>query len=443
MSATISSLRDAALLAVSRLKAAGFTAYWAGGCVRDILLQRDPKDYDVATNATPDEILGIFPHASLAGKQFGVIRAGFQNFTVEIATFRQDIGYGDGRHPDRVAFTDARSDAERRDFTINAMFYDPVAGILHDFVGGEADLKAHLVRCVGNADQRFHEDYLRMLRAVRFASMLDFALAPDAETAISGNASLIRQTSPERIRDELLKILTEAVKPGNAVMLLNRLHLLAYVLPEVADLRNYKCADLSQSDRDVLATTAEMLNMTDARSAREVLSILFHAVGLSGTAQVTPSYYPYGVCAARGAELARAALSRLKAPKRDIEFVAHCVSNQERMAEASNMDLASLKKMVGAPTFQAEMELHRVMSLATGAHTTNHEFLAMFAKSRQGSCTLPPAWVSGADIMALGLPPGPEIGRLARMAYDAQLSEKYASKKAVLEWLRQVIDGAR
>ena len=227
------SLSKGARNITERLQAAGFTALWAGGCVRDMIMGRSPKDYDIATNATPTQVMTIFPRAIAVGKSFGVVRVIVQDNEYEVATFRKDHAYKDGRHPDAVSFTDEKTDALRRDFTVNALFFDPLKDKIHDYAGGQADISAGLIRAVGNPDDRFAEDHLRMLRAVRFAATLDFKLDPLTFEAIRNNAEQIKKISVERIQQELTRILLESKRAGDAGELLLQSGLLQIILPEV------------------------------------------------------------------------------------------------------------------------------------------------------------------------------------------------------------------
>jgi tRNA nucleotidyltransferase/poly(A) polymerase len=434
---TETALAAAALAAVRRLQEDGRIAYWAGGCVRDRLLGREPSDYDIATDAPPDRVLALFPGSVAVGKAFGVVRARCGSFAFETATFRRDHGYADGRRPDSVTFCDARTDAARRDFTVNALFFDPVANRLHDFVGGRDDLLQRVIRCVGNPDTRMREDALRLLRAARFVSTLDFSLDAGTEAAVRRNAGSLAQVSPERVRDELTRILTEAVRPGDAVRLLDALGLLAVVLPEVAAMRGQEQPPRFHPEGDVFTHTVLMLNALERRTPLLVWSVLLHDIGKPLTAVRAPDRIRFNRHAEEGADAAAALLQRLRFSNADAADIVHCIRNHMRFMHVRAMRPARLRRLIGAPTFDAELELHRVDCLASHGDLENYTFLCAQRAAYAPRQALPAAWIRGEDVLALGVPPGPRVGALLRAAYDAQLDGRVSGRAALLEWLRE------
>ena len=462
-------MRDLAIQVVRRLQSQNFIAFWAGGCVRDILMGESPKDYDIATNATPSEVINLFPGSVTVGKAFGVVRAPVENSWFEIATFRKDHAYKDGRRPEKVSFTDPTTDANRRDFTINAMFYDPTTDKLHDYVGGRADIAARSVRCVGKPDERFHEDHLRMLRAIRFAASLDFSLHHDTAEAIRKHASSIAGVSAERIQEEFTRILLEARRPGDALVLMDDLGILEVILPEVTAMKGQAQPSEFHPEGDVFKHTIMMLNMMKAPApstpdrsggqsdtsapsqseglavsssheasrfpmgsgmeasdiARLAYAVLFHDAGKPLTARVSAERIRFNGHAEQGAELANKILRRLHFSSDDIEVITYCIRNHMRLMDVRNMKRSTLRRLIGAATFRIELELHRLDCLASHGDLSNYRFLVNFQKQLAEEPVLPKPWVTGHDIMELGVSEGPQVGAWRKKTYDAQLNAGY------------------
>jgi poly(A) polymerase len=434
----------AAARVAATLQRAGFTAYLAGGCVRDLLLGRRPKDFDIATDARPERVLSLFPGASLVGASFGVVVARRYGQTFEIATFRQDRGYSDGRHPDAVSFSDPRTDAERRDFTINALFYDPHAGELHDFVGGRADLAGRLIRCVGDPDRRFSEDYLRLLRAVRFASTLGFGIEAGTRAAILRHAPSVAALAPERIGQELARLFLEARDPGEALLILEEVGLLKVVLPEVAAMRHQDQPPAFHPEGDVLRHTALMLNqLPRRRSLALALGVLLHDVGKPATTLRAPDRVRFPKHAEVGARMAAAILERYRFPAKLVSDVQHIVGNHMRFTDTRNMRRSTLRRLVGHPVFDTELVLHRLDCLASHGDLANYRFLKRFRRQLAAEPPMPDPWITGHDLMTMGVPHGPEIGRWKRLAYDAQLEDRFPSRDALAGWLMAEIARGR
>lgn len=430
-----------ALEIVRRLKEEGFIAYWAGGCVRDLVLGRSAKDFDIATNAVPDKVMALFPAAVAVGKSFGVVRVPVAGHWYEVATFRQDADYQDGRHPSQVTFSDPATDARRRDFTVNALFYDPVRQEVIDYVNGVADIHGKVIRAVGVPAERFKEDHLRMLRAVRFAATLEFVIEPATANAIRATAVRITAISAERIRDELNRLLVEARRAGEAVMCLGELGLLQLILPEVAAMRGVEQPPEYHPEGDVFQHTVIMLNQMKTDDYRLAWSVLLHDVGKPPTAQLKEGRWRFECHAKVGAEAARAILERFKFSCDDRDAICFMVGNHMRFIDVKNMRRATLRRLVGAPTFHSEMELHRLDCASSHGDLENHEYLMEFRRQLDSEPALPEPWVTGRDIMALGIPEGPEVGVWRKKAYDAQLEGVVEDRETLLAWLRHEITG--
>lgn len=435
-------LSDGASTVVRRLRQEGFTAFWAGGCVRDLLMNRTPKDFDVATSAIPEQVERLFPGAVTVGKSFGVVRVKVHGYEYEVATFRQDQAYRDGRHPEAVVFTDEQTDALRRDFTVNALFFDPLTGTIHDYVGGQADLAARLIRAVGKADDRFAEDHLRMIRAVRFAATLDFELEAATEEAIRRQAAKIATVSAERIQQELTRILLEAPRPGEAIESLQAVGLLPVILPEVTALQGQEQPAEFHPEGDVWTHTILMLNAMHNPDLRLAYAVLLHDVGKPGTARQVEQRIRFDCHAGVGAALAEEILKRLRLPNDDIKAIAFCIGNHMRFMDVRRMRKATLHRLVGAPTFATELELHRLDCAASHGDLSNHTFLVEFQAAMASEPILPKPWITGHDIINLGIAAGPEVGRWKKKVYDAQLEGLVENRDAALSWLQSELSAA-
>ncbi|MFO7870249.1 MAG: CCA tRNA nucleotidyltransferase [Kiritimatiellia bacterium] len=433
-------LRDLAVLAARRIQEAGFTAYWAGGCVRDTLMGLPPKDYDIATDATPERVMELFPGSVPVGKAFAVVKAPLEEAWFEVAAFRRDDTYADGRHPVSVSPAEPEVDARRRDFTINAMFYDPVKDRLHDYAGGKNDLDRRVVRAVGQPEQRFREDHLRMMRAVRFATSLDFKLDTDTAAAIRRSAHLITRISPERVRGELTRTLMEAVKPGYAVRMLDDLGILEPVLPELIPMKGQVQPERFHPEGDVFVHTVLMLNMMKQRTVHLVYAVLFHDVGKPATAKLADGRMRFDGHASAGAEMTASIMRRLRFPAADVKAVSRCVHDHMRFMDVQKMKTSTLRRMVGSDTFPTELELHRLDCLASHGDLSNYGFLEDFQEKLSKEKPLPEPWVTGRDIMSFGVPEGPAVGKWRTIAYNAQLEEKFPDRESLLEWLEAEIE---
>ncbi len=433
------SMADAAAAIVRELRAAGHEALFAGGCVRDLLRDVAPKDYDIATSARPDEILRIYPKAGTVGAHFGVVllRRGGHHF--EIATFREDGDYLDGRRPESVTYSTAEADAKRRDFTINGMFYDPVEERVIDHVGGKADLEAKRLRAIGDPHERFREDYLRLLRAVRFATLLDFEIEPETWEAIRANASRITETSPERIREELDKVWLSPHRVRGFDLLVES-GLMEAILPEILVLRGCEPPPQFHPEGDVFVHTRLMLShLPSDASLPLVLSVLFHDIAKPATATLDPAEgrIRFNGHEKVGAEMAEAILRRLRYPNATIATVVEVVACHMQFKDVTKMRTATLKRFMAREHFEDELELHRVDCLGSHRKLGNHEFLRE-KQCEFASAPLMPKWfLQGGDLIARGWPPGPALGEVLTEAHDLQLEGAHRSREEALAWLEE------
>jgi len=425
--------RQAATSIVIRLRQAGHEALFAGGCVRDLLLGKEPADYDVATSASPDQVMQLFDRTVAVGVQFGVVVVLLEGTECQVATFRCETGYQDGRHPDAVTFTDAAGDAARRDFTINGLFMDPESGEIVDHVGGRADLERCLLRCIGRAEERFHEDKLRLLRAVRFAASLGFEVEAETWQAVKTLAPEIRVVSPERIRDELVKMF---LSPSRVMGLdlLEASGLLDVLLPEVAALKGCTQPPDFHPEGDVYVHTRLMLALLPDRvSLPLVLSVLFHDLGKVPTRVVDET----GRIRFNGHEresevMTIAIMDRLRFSNAEIESTAEMVKCHMAFKDVRQMRVAKLKRFMARPTFTDELELHRVDCMGSHGLLDNLTFLRQKAEEFANEPLIPPPLVTGRDLIQLGMKPGPAFKPLLEAIQTAQLEGEVSDRESAL-----------
>jgi poly(A) polymerase len=424
---------------VVQLQRAGHTAYLAGGCVRDHLLGVEAKDYDVATSARPEEVQRLFPRVTnLTGKSFGVLRVLVDEEFFEVATFRQDGPYRDGRHPEAVRFATAEEDAQRRDFTINGLFFDPVADRLIDYVGGEADLRAGIVRAIGNPVERFAEDHLRLLRAVRFAVRLIFRIEPKTWEAIRAEASMIRTVSAERIRDELNKIFT-ASKPELGLDLLDQSGLLREVLPDIAAMHGVEQPPQFHPEGDVYEHVRLMLSKIEQPNLDLALSVLFHDVGKKPTAKVDESgRIRFNEHESVGAAMAEQIMTGLRYDNKSIETVKELVQHHMQFKDVPKMRPSTLKRMMARPTFPLELELHRIDCASSHGDLRHYDYLKHQLEIMSAEEIDPPSLITGRDLLAMGLRPGKEVGRILEAVRVAQLEEAVQTRAEALDMARKL-----
>lgn len=421
------------------LKDRGFTAYFAGGCVRDHLMGQKPQDFDIATTATPEEVEKIFRRTIPVGKQFGVMIVVEEEIPFEVATFRCEGGYQDGRHPTQVSFTQPEEDARRRDFTVNGMFYDPFAGKVIDFVDGMKDLPKKLIRAIGDPAARFKEDKLRLLRAVRFASTLDFEIEPKTWEALRKNASKIHEVSPERIREELVKIFT---RPGAArgFVLLSESGLMKEILPEVEVMRGVEQPEKFHPEGDVYEHTRLLLkHLKPPVSTILAFSALFHDIGKPKTSAIRKGRLTFYEHSEEGVKIARDIMRRLRFSNEEIDGVAECVANHMKFMDVQKMRAGKLKQFVSRSHFEEEMELHRVDCTASHGMLDNLEFLRAKLKEYEHVELKPKPLVSGHDLIAFGMKPGPAMKPILEELYEHQLEGTHTTREEALAWVKQKI----
>ncbi|PYJ19010.1 MAG: phosphohydrolase [Verrucomicrobia bacterium] len=433
-----SSMREAARKVVERLRGEGHVAYFAGGCVRDIVRRMTPKDYDVATSATPETVQKIFPRTHAVGAHFGVIIVLENGFQFEVATFRSDDAYIDGRHPTAVHFSSPEEDARRRDFTINGMFYDPVAEEVIDLVGGRADIAAKLVRAIGDPAQRFAEDRLRMLRAVRFATVLDYEIDTQTWDALVANASSINQISAERIREELVRIFLSS----NHVRgwdLLDSSGLMGAILPELEAMKGVLQPEQFHPEGDVFVHTRLMLQLLPEEvSVPLVFAVLFHDVAKPVTATVDKTgRIRFNEHDRIGAEMTDAIMRRLRFSGAEIEATVEMVRQHMVFKDAPKMRVAKLKRFMARPTFKEELELHRVDCESSHRMLDNYEFLLRKREEFANEPIIPPPLVRGDDLIALGLKPGPKFGEILEAVETRQLEGTLRTRDEALDWVKR------
>ena len=456
--------RQYAIDIVRTLRERGFQAYLCGGCVRDLLLERQPADYDVTTDATPDQVMRIFPETYAVGAQFGVVLVPIPQAdplpagpaisppddtvsssslpfakadVVEVATFRSDVSYTDGRHPDAVRFSkDPREDVERRDFTINGLLMDPLSGEVLDYVGGRADLEAHIVRAIGDPERRFTEDQLRMLRAVRFAAR---GYAIDAATfrAIQKLAPQIYHVSAERFRDELTKMLTEG-HARRAFLLLDESGLLREVLPEISAMKGVEQPPQYHPEGDVFVHTLLLLeNLPHPCSPTLAWGALLHDVGKPPTFRVAPDRIRFDGHVEVGVKMGEAICRRLRFSNDDTEQILALIDNHMRFAHVLQMKESTLKKFLRMPQFDEHLELHRLDCQASHAILTAYEFAREKLASIPPEKMRPAPLVTGDDLIAAGYLPGPLFKEILTAVEDGQLEGRLQSKEEAMHFVER------
>ncbi len=412
----------------------GHEAYFVGGCVRDLLRKKIPKDFDIATNAVPEIIEKIFPKTVAVGAKFGVMIVVMDGHSFEVATFRADKGYKDGRHPTGVRFTDAREDALRRDFTVNGLFYDPLKRTVMDWVAGQKDIKKKTIRAIGDPEKRFMEDKLRMLRAVRFASVLGFKIEPKTQAAIKKLAKKIHEVSYERVRDELIKMFT-GPHPGLALRLLDKMGLLKEVLPEVDRMKDVQQPKAFHPEGDVFVHTRLLMEQLENPSTVLAFGCLLHDVGKPATFKRADRIRFNGHDRV-GARMTEKILERLRFPSDLKDKVVACVDGHMRFKDVRQMRESTLKKFMQRGTFETELQQHRVDCLASHGDLSNWRFLNKKMKQFTKQDIKPAPLLGGRDIISLGFTEGPVVGKILRAVEEAQLEGKLTTKDEALSWVK-------
>jgi poly(A) polymerase len=431
--------KSAATDLARRLQQAGHTAYFAGGCVRDELLGLEPHDYDIATSAKPAEVQKLFPHTQAVGAHFGVILVMEHGRAFEVATFRSDNEYVDGRRPEMVTFSTPEEDAARRDFTINGMFHDPVADKFIDFVGGQTDLQSKTLRAIGDPVARFREDKLRLLRAVRFAARFGSDVDPATWDALRAHASDIHSVSAERIREELVKILSHPSRV-RGFDLLDQSGLLEEILPEIEALKGCEQPPQFHPEGDVFVHTRAMLGLLPPEApATLALAVLFHDIG-------KPPTFRYHADEDRirfsghdrvGASMTEKLMERLRFSRHDIDRAAEAVRHHMVFKDVQNMRTAKLKRFMAREGFDEELELHRVDCQSSHGALDNYDFLKTKAEEFANEPLIPPPLVTGHDLMALGWKPGPHFGPVLEAVQTAQLEGTLTTAEQAIAWVKE------
>jgi poly(A) polymerase len=423
--------------AIAKLRAAGHQAYLVGGCVRDLLLKTRPQDFDIATDARPDRIMDLFPNSGRVGAHFGVVLVRDVFAQVEVATFRSDHDYDDGRHPSAVRFeSNPRQDVERRDFTINGLLMDPDSGEVLDYVDGRADLERRVVRAIGDPGLRFREDHLRLLRAVRFAARLGFTIEPATFAAIGNNHALIRTVAAERVRDELVRILTEG-GARRGFELLEESGLLGDILPEVAAMKGVAQPPEYHPEGDVWTHTLLLLEKMEKPTVTLALGALLHDVGKPPTFRVAERIRFDGHVE-EGVRLAHGILTRLRFSRDEMEQVEALVANHMRFKDVHRMKESTLKRFLRMPDFEEHLELHRLDSLSASGRLENYELAKRKLEEFPEERLRPDPLVTGADLIGAGYQPGPLFSKMLAAVEDAQLEGRIRTPGEALEMVREM-----
>jgi poly(A) polymerase len=452
---------------VSRLQGAGFAAFWVGGCVRDFLLGREPQDFDIATNAKPEQVEKIFRKTIPVGRKFGVLIVveGGQQF--QVATFRAEADYQDGRRPEKVIFANAQADASRRDFTVNGLFYDPLMQKIHDWVGGETDLRAKIIRTIGAPEERFGEDHLRMLRAVRFAARLGFEIEAKTFAAIQTFAPKIKLISAERLRDELVKLFAPpAAAEGGAgslaahlqadvgahggtrpasnaargLVLLRDSGLLEHILPELSATIGCDQSPDFHPEGSVFNHLCLMLDKMPAGASESLpWAVLLHDIAKPVTAErdaATGKIHFYGHEKV-GADMAEKMLRRLKFPNQPTDEIVAAVRHHMQFKDVKQMRKATLRRLLLRKTFSLELELHRLDCLGSHGDLEFYDFLVAAAAALKHLPAIRPPLLTGTDLIKLGLRPGKEMGTLLAEIRELQLADELATPEAAKAWVEK------
>jgi len=421
---------------IAKLRSAGHLAYLVGGCVRDRLLGVQPKDYDISTDARPDRIMDLFPNSGRVGAHFGVVLVRNVFSQVEVATFRSDQEYSDGRRPDAVRFeTDPARDAERRDFTVNGLMMDPDSGVVLDSVGGRADLEGGIIRAIGDPEARFREDHLRLLRAVRFAARLKFQIEPVTFEAIRRNHALILKVAAERVRDELVRILTE----GGArygFELLDSTGMLPDLLPEIAAMKGVEQPPQYHPEGDVWTHTLLMLERLDHPSPALAMGVLLHDVGKPPTFRVADRIRFDGHVE-EGVRMAHAILHRLRFSRDDMEQVEALVANHMKFKDVGRMKESTLKRFLRLPKFEEHLELHRLDCSSSNRNLETYQLVKRKLQEFPDEHLKPPPLLTGEDLIAEGYLPGPRFSEILTAVEDAQLEGQLRTAGDAMQLVRE------
>jgi poly(A) polymerase len=422
---------------IAKLRGVGHQAFLVGGCVRDLLLGVKPKDFDIATDARPDRIMDLFPRSGRVGAHFGVVLVRDVFDQVEVATFRSDHDYLDGRHPEHVKFeSDPREDVLRRDFTVNGLMMDPDTGEVLDFVDGRGDLARGVIRAIGDPGARFREDHLRLLRAVRFAARLGFEIEPATFDAMRRDHALILKVAMERVREELVLILTEG-GARRGFELLEETGMLAEVLPEVAAMKGVAQPPEYHPEGDVWRHTLLLLEQLRQPTPTLALGALLHDVGKPSTFRVEGRIRFDGHVEA-GVRLARTILTRLRFSREEMEQVEALIDNHMRFKDVNHMKESTLKRFLRLPDFAEHLELHRLDAMSSSHRLDNYLLAKSKFEEYSAEHLTPEPLVTGADLIGMGYEPGPQFSRILAVLEDAQLEGRILSREEAMDMVRQM-----
>jgi len=434
-------LKETAIDIVKRLRESGFSALFAGGCVRDMLMGSAPEDYDIATDARPDDIINIFERTVPVGIHYGVVLVLENGFEFEVATFRSDGTYTDGRHPDTVTFCDAIGDASRRDFTINGMFYDPVDDRHFDYVGGMDDMQARLIRAIGDPYERFNEDRLRMIRAVRFACRFKYNIEDQTAEAIKKLYEKILTVSMERTRDELRKILT-GPNPHTGIKMMDDLNLLNEILPEVTAMKGVRQPENYHPEGDVFTHT--LLTLSELSASRKssdswelAMAVLLHDIGKPVTFEVADRIR-FNNHDNIGADMSEKICERLKMSNAEKERITWLVKMHLYLRHAQQMRISKLKRLFAHEGYPELAELYKVDSLASTGDLEDYNFCQNMFEELQEEEIKPEPLVNGNDLIAMGLKPGPIFSKILDTIKDEQLEQKITTKEEALKKAKEL-----
>jgi poly(A) polymerase len=428
-------MQRAARRIVERLRLHGHEAFFAGGWVRDFLLRRKPQDIDIATSALPQQVAAIFPNSTLIGAEFGVVQVRLYGRAYEVTTFRSEGPYVDGRHPSSVALSDPIQDAKRRDFTVNGLFYDPSTRRIIDYIHGRADIQRRTIRTIGDPYERFSEDKLRMMRAVRLAVALGFDIAPDAWKAMRNLSAQILQVSWERICDELVKILT-GPKRDTGLDLLRESGLLEQILPEVMAMIGITQPPEFHPEGDVYSHTKAAIGLLRKPSPTLALGTLLHDVGKPPTFSVKERIRFDGHVEL-GGKMAAEICRRLRMSNDGTAAIVELVLQHLRFMSVKEMRLSTLKKFLHLPNFAEHLELHRVDCLSSHRDLENYNFCLQRLEEFKNEPAPAPSLINGKDLIALGYKPGPIFTEILRSVEDLQLEGTIESREKALDYIKR------
>ena len=425
---------ETAVSIVTKLQKNGFESYFAGGCVRDKLMNRNPEDFDIATQATPEEIAKLFSNTIPVGSSFGVMVVVKKGIQYEVATFRNEHGYSDGRHPDIVQFTTPEEDASRRDFTINGMFFNPLENKIIDYVNGQEDIKNKIIRAIGDPDKRFTEDRLRLMRAIRFAVRLNFSIEKNTWNAIKANAEHINTISPERIREETTKILM-GPRAGIAVKLLQKAGLLKMILPEAEAMIGVEQPVEYHPEGDVFEHTCLLLDGMHEPDEILAWAAFLHDIGKPVTYRRAKDRIRFNNHNRAGSIMAEKICRRLRFSNESTDAICNCIDNHMNFMHVRNMRPSTLKRLIRRPTFFNELELHRLDCESSHGDISNWEFLKEKSSLYKEEEIRPDPLINGHDLIKAGYKPGRLFKEILNEVESLQLEDRITDKEQAIKWV--------